>query len=143
MTSREQVLQTTTITTTQDLRRLWASLMGAESFGRRTLWLVILDDDGRPSPVVMPIDDLPAAPTDAEVDSFGHFFDHLVEYGTPVLLLSRSGPATVQEADRQWALALAFLTPRWPVHLAAENAFGQCVITDLSGDPDGDRANAS
>ena len=119
------------ITSAADLARFWAALMGDGGFGRRTLWLVLLDDEGRPAPAVVPVDDVPDVPSAADVDSFGHFFDHLGGYGTPVLLLSRPGPPVVGEDDRQWGRALAPLAPRWPVHLAAEDAAGHCVVTPL------------
>ena len=132
MTTSKQYLNDMTITNAQDLAALWSSLMGDGGFARRSLQVVILDDAGRAAPVIVPIDDIPLTPSRGEVDSFGHFFDHLAGYGTPVLLLSRPGPSVVQEHDRQWAAALAPFTPRWPVHLATDNAHGRCEITNLS-----------
>lgn len=120
-----------TVTTAQDLATFWSALMGDGGFGRRTLWLVFLDDDSRPTPVIVPIDDIPQDPTPADVGSFGDLFSRLAGYGTPVLLLSRPGTSEVQEHDRQWAQALASLTPQWPVHLATEDAFGRCVVNPL------------
>jgi len=135
-TPSAHLINTITVTTAPDLVRFWAALIGGGGFGRRTLWLVFLDEAGRPVPVVVPVDDIPLHPTPADVDSFRQFFDHLAGYGTPVLLLSRPGPCAVQEHDRQWSRALASRTPRWPVHLATEDAFGRCVVTALPG-PDG------
>lgn len=131
-TSSQQILKTITVTTAQDLATFWSALMGEGGFDRRTLWLVFLDDDGRPVPAVVPIDDIPQDPSPADITSFGHFFEHLDSYGTPVLLLSRPGPGAVQEQDRRWARALAPFVRQWPVHLATENAFGQCRVTPLS-----------
>ncbi len=128
------LINSITVTTAADLARFWAALMGDGGFGCRTLWLVFLDEAGRPVPTVVPVDDLPDEPTAADVDSFRQFFDHLDDYGTPVLLLSRPGPPAVQEHDRQWGRALASCTPRWPVHLATEDASGCCRITALPGD---------
>lgn len=136
-TSSQQLAKTMTVTTADDLAHFWAALMGDGGFGRRTLWLVFLDDDGRPVPAIVPIDDIPQDPTPADVGSFRELFSHLGGYGTPVLLLSRPGTGAVQEHDRQWAHALAALAPRWPVHLATENAFGRCVVTPLSAGGDG------
>ena len=129
--SRQEILETSTVTTASELVSLWTALLSNEGFGRRTLWLVLLDDRGKPAPAVVPIDDIPEAPTPAEVDSFVQFLDHLEGYGTPVLLLSRPGPGTVQEHDRQWASALSPSAPRWPFHLATENAFGHRVVVPL------------
>ena len=131
MTTPTPPALTEPISSTADLARFWVALMGDGGFGRRTLWLVLLDDEGRPVPTVVPVDDVPEVPSAADVDSFGQFFDHLDGYGTPVLLLSRPGPPVVRAADRQWGRALAGLAPRWPVHLAAEDAGGHCVVTSL------------
>lgn len=133
MTIPSPLALTEPISSAADLSRFWAALMGDEGFGRRTLWLVLLDDEGRPVPTVVPIDDVPEVPSAADVDSFGQFFDHLDGYGTPVLLLSRPGPSVVRAEDRQWGRALAGLAPRWPVHLATEDAVGRCVVVPLTG----------
>ncbi|SDT37417.1 hypothetical protein SAMN04488543_4019 [Friedmanniella luteola] len=137
-TSTAHLLRTITVTTAPDLVRFWTALMGDGGIGRRTLWLVFLDEDGRPAPAVVPVDDIPLDPRPADVDSFRLFFDHLDGYGTPVLLLSRPGPSAVQDHDRRWGRALASCTPRWPVHLATEGPHGHCVVTPLphpSGEP--------
>ncbi len=137
MTSSSSSLLTAAVRTPHDLVRLWTALMGLGGFARRTLWLVFLDDEGRPTPAVIPIDDIPELPFPAEVDSFRQFFDHLEGYGTPVLLLSRPGPSAVQEHDRQWAAALASCAPRWPLHLATGDTAGASVVTPILDPPGG------
>jgi hypothetical protein len=132
-TSTRHLINTIQVTTRHDLVRFWSALLGDEGFGRRTLWLVILDDDGRPAPAVMPIDDLPEVPSVAAVDAFRQLLDHLARCGTPVLLLSRPGPCRVQEDDLRWGRALGACAPRWPVHLATEDAYGRCVVSPLPG----------
>lgn len=131
MTTSKQYLNDMTVTSVHDLPLLWSTLMGGGGIDRRSLSLVILDDDGRPAPVVVPIDDIPEIPSPPEVDSFGVFINHLVGFGTPVLLLSRPGPSAVQDHDRHWARAMASFAPRWPMHLATEDAFGRGEITAL------------
>ena len=130
-TSTAQILANATVRTEQDLVRFWAALVGGGGFDRRTLWLVILDDDGRPAPAVVPVDDVPAAPSAADVDAFRQLLGHLEGFGAPVLLLSRPGSSSVQVHDRQWGRALAGCAPRWPVHLATRDASGRCVVTAL------------
>ena len=135
-TSTAHVLATTTVTTRQDLVRLWSALVGADGFDRRTLWLVLLDDDGRPAPAVVPVDDVPLAPSAADVASFAQLLGHLEGCGTPVLLLSRPGPPVVQVHDRQWGRALTPCAPRWPVHLATLDAGGRGLVVPLPGPGD-------
>jgi hypothetical protein len=45
-----------------DLERMWQLIMGREGPGLRSLWMVLLDEKGRPRPVVLPIDNIPVAP---------------------------------------------------------------------------------
>jgi hypothetical protein len=106
------------VTTADGLAAFWTGLMGEGGFGRRSLWLVLLDDGGHPAPVVVPIDDIPRAPGRRDTDAFGAVLAGLADYGTAVLLLSRPGPVEVQPDDLRWARALAPLAPAWPVHLA-------------------------
>ena len=106
------------IATAADLAAFWTTLMGEGGFGRRTLWLVLLDEGGHPAPVVVPIDDVPEAPGRRDLEAFATVLAGLADYGTPVLLLSRPGPVEVQPDDLQWARSLAPLAPAWPVHLA-------------------------
>lgn len=106
------------VTTADDLARFWTALMGEGGFGRRTLWLVLLDESGHPAPVVVPSDDVPRTPGRRDTDAFGVVLAGLAGYGTAVLLLSRPGPVEAQPDDLRWARALAPLAPAWPVHLA-------------------------
>lgn len=117
-TSDLDALRHRPITTVDDLAAFWTALMGEGGFGRGTLWLVLLDQSGCPAPVVVPIDDLPHAPGNHDVEAFGRVLAGLADYGTAVLLLSRPGPVEVQPDDLRWASALAPLAPAWPVHLA-------------------------
>ena len=103
------------ISTPADLERLWQLIMGKHGPGARSLWMVLLDEEGRPRPVVVPIDDIPRTP-DCMVDGLAEVLSGMKDLGEPVLLLSRPGPDGMTDADRQWARALAPLT-RWPVHL--------------------------
>lgn len=130
-TSTQDLLATITVRTTADLVRLWSTVVGDGGFGRRTLWLVFLDEAGRPAPVVVPVDDIPLVPSRADADSLGHFLDHFGGAGTQALLLSRPGPCGVQAHDREWARALAPYARPWPLHVATENAFGGCVVTQV------------
>jgi hypothetical protein len=117
-----------------DLAELWRSLMAGGGFGRRTLWLVLLDDAGHPAPVVVPIDDIPTYPGRKDVRALGAVLAGIAPLGTPVLLLSRPGCGEVQDGDRRWAEALAPLAPAWPVHLATadvDDSSAPCTVRAL------------
>jgi hypothetical protein len=103
------------VRTAMDLERLWEVIMGTQGPGPRSLWMVLLDEDGRPLPVIVPIDDVPVTPGPM-AEGLANVLAHLGDAGEPVLLLSRPGPSGLTEADREWGRALAPLT-RWPVHL--------------------------
>jgi hypothetical protein len=98
-----------------DLERMWQLIMGREGPGPRSLWMVLLDEERRPRPVVVPIDDIPVSPG-SMARGLADVLSGLRDLGDPVLLLSRPGPDRITEADRQWGRTLAPLT-RWPVHL--------------------------
>ncbi|MGI5129724.1 hypothetical protein ACQEVB_23150 [Pseudonocardia sp. CA-107938] len=76
---------------------------------QRRLWLMFVDGDGLQSPVVMPVDDLPPAPTPALIGGLQHVLtglrDHLAG-GSVLLTLERHGPDEVLAADLAWAAAL-------------------------------------
>jgi len=129
-TSRLTELQTITVADSADLVSFWGALLGAGRFARRTLWLAVLDQDGRPVPVAMPIDDIPMAPSGPHLDGLGTVVNGIAEYGTVIALLARPGSATVGEHDRRWALALAPLAPRWPIHLATADD-GHCRVQPI------------
>jgi hypothetical protein len=128
------ILGTAAISSADDLVAFWTALMGGGGFGRRSLWLVLLDQSGRAAPVVVPIDDIPAYPGPREVEAFGRVLAGLADIGTPVLLLTRPGSSQVQDGDRRWAEALAPLAPAWPVHLAtvpADDSPALCAVRAL------------
>lgn len=134
MTDQRTLLRSATVTAAPDLTALWAALMGDGGFARRTLWLVLLDPGGHPAPVVVPIDDVPAEPGPRDVAGLGTVLAGVADLGTPVLLLSRPGPAEVQDADRRWAAVLRPLAPAWPVHLATadpDDGSAPCLVRAL------------
>jgi hypothetical protein len=122
----------------EQLRRRWRSLLGPESFGRDTLWVVWFDADGFQSPVIVPIDDIPARLDHETLDGLITVLDRPADLGAAsvALALSRPGPATVSDVDRHRAVMLQTTVHRtradgrlrlnfWPIHLATHN----CVRT--------------
>jgi hypothetical protein len=126
------------IRTQSDLEALWRRLMGRLGFSRTTLWLVLLDADGRPTPVVIPIDDIPSRPTDA-VEHLSDLLAHLVQPGgSVVFLLSRPGPdGPLTPSERAWTRALEIVgrnvgSTVWPVHRANNAALRACTPDELA-----------
>lgn len=94
-----------------DLLERWRLLMGPGGFARRSLWLLWFDAAGRQSPVVVPIDDVPARPEPAMLDGLmavagGVLAEH-APGGCVAMALSRPGPAGATSDDLAWGRALA------------------------------------
>jgi hypothetical protein len=128
----------TFVHTDADLLDLWRAMMGPGGFGTRSLWHVFLDDDGRMSPVVLPIDDLPAEPDPALLATLGTVLRDLVAdqgLATVAVLLSRPGPDAVLPPDRRWACAIGDaydgLPFTWPIHLATRGSVRVFAPDDL------------
>jgi hypothetical protein len=114
----------TYVHTDDDLFRLWQDMMGPGGFGHRSLWLIFIYADGQLSPVVAPIDDIPAAPDPVALGVLAHVIADILtdEPGTVAFLLSRPGTGQMLAGDRRWARAIReavdpTVAP-WPVHLA-------------------------
>lgn len=114
----------TPIRSNAELAEVWRGLMGAGGFGTSSLWMVFFDEDSCLSPVIVPIDDLPAEPDDRFVGNLARIIGDLLGGGaaaSAALLLTRPGPRAMTDADRQWARALRAALgglPMWPIHLA-------------------------
>ncbi|WP_052591813.1 hypothetical protein [Luteipulveratus mongoliensis] len=113
------------IKTEVDLLELWEGLMGEGGFSQRSLWLIFLDREGRPTPLIVPIDELPDEPDPDDVARIARLIEHAreeVKVESVPMLLSRPGPTWMQDGDRRWAAALteafAGQQPQWPIHLA-------------------------
>lgn len=132
------------VTTVEDLRRRWRSLMGDGGFGRTSLWIIWFDDRGRQLPVVVPIDDLPEELEPDGVDNLVMIIGEPAELGAAsvALLLSRPGPGSVIREDRHRANALLAGVHRaqqrgaldltvWPLHLATTDSVRQLPADDL------------
>ncbi len=103
------------VRTPADLHEMWRLIMGTGGTAQRSLWLALLDEEGRPEPVIVPIDDVPMHP-DEMLAGLREVLTDIRRFGEPVALLARPGGPGMTDADRGWARALTRLT-RWPVHL--------------------------
>jgi len=100
--------------------------MGPLGFSERLLWMQFLEPDGRMTPVLSQITDLPQVPDAELVDSLMMICRRLCEDlagGSVAMLLSRPGPAGITAEERVWArrlteAAAAAEVALWPVHLA-------------------------
>lgn len=112
--------------------------MGEGGFGRRSLWLIFLDEDGRQSDLIVPIDDIPMLPDPRDVgaitDLIARIRDEVGVAEVP-MLISRPGPSEMTEGDRRWAAALTAALrdqhPQWPIHLATRGRLRVFAADDL------------
>lgn len=118
----------TFVRTDADLLTTWRNLMGPFGFSKRSLWLIFIEEDGRLSPVILPIDGIPAEPDKQLLRNVGRVARETIQRELPVsvaFLLSRPGPAAIQDTDRRWAAQLAAAVDRqiapWPLYLATND----------------------
>lgn len=131
-----QTPQDTLISSAADLQALWRSLMGDFGFSRRSIWLLFLDAEGRPNPVLVPIDDIPRRPVPRFLDNLRYMARELVgsgEIASMAMLLSRPGRATMTDEDRVWARALHDVSPDWPPFLGVADSVQMFAPDDLIG----------
>ena len=128
------------IRTERDLFERWEELMGGGGFGRRSLWLIFLDDGGQQSDLIVPIDDIPMLPDTREVAAIADLVARIREEIGVVevpMLISRPGSSEMTEGDRRWAMtlteALRDQHPRWPIHLATRDHVQAFTADDLLG----------
>ena len=112
-----------------ELTTRWRTLLEPPVFRARSLWLAWFDGDGRQSPVVVPVDDIPVSPDTgiyaglrglnaAVAESQGGHGCHLA------MALCRPGKASVSDSDGEWVAALSEVFDglngqTWSLHLAA------------------------
>jgi hypothetical protein len=110
-----------------DLHRLWRALMGELGFGSNQLWMVLLDADGRCTPVIQQIKEVPDVPDRRLLTGLMKLsrglLDEVVPGGSVAFLWARPGRAGLTAADRAWAGGLSSAARGadvscHPVHLA-------------------------
>ena len=123
-----------------DLHQLWRTLLGPLGFGRRSLWLQLLDGEGRCTPLLTTVEDPPVLPEPEEFDKMLQFCAHLLEVEVPggsvAFLVSRPGRAGTSASDRRWARGLTAAARRcgvrcWPVHVANDHELRVLADDDL------------
>ena len=93
------------IATDADARELLSTMLGPAL--RRQLWAFLLASNGRQLPIVIPIDGIPASPSDEElrsiVSSLGQVLDEYGPGGSVLFALERPGDETPHGFDELWA----------------------------------------
>jgi hypothetical protein len=94
------------LSTDQDVLRRVDRLVDQHSRRYRSLWLLFLSSDSVLLPVVVPIDGVPERPDPRFVGNMcfviADVLAHQAPGGTAVVVLTRPGSETVDDADRYW-----------------------------------------
>lgn len=116
--------------TQADLHRHWRALMGELGFSRSRLYVQIFYGDGRCTPVLLDVADLPDLPDASSSDRLMQFCAQAVDdLGDPAarvaLLYARPGTARRRASDVAWAQQLTTSARRFgvlifPVHVATD-----------------------
>lgn len=97
----------TTIRSQADLHVAWRTLMGPLGFSGHMLWLMLIDEDGRPTPQLAQIEDDGRLPSAEEWEGFAEMLRMLcgevVPRGRVAALRSRPGAGGLTQRDRAWA----------------------------------------
>ena len=113
-----------------DLYRQWRALMGDLGFGSSQVFMIVLDENDRFTPVVQNIVELPDVPDADAIDGLMTFcrmlLDEIVPRGSAAFLFARPGPSGITASDRAWATRLAIAArdhgvASHPVHLANDD----------------------
>jgi hypothetical protein len=117
------------IRTAEELTDHWTALLDPPVFSARALWLMWLQDDGRPLPVIIPIEDMPRLPSQALLSGLLSVHDaicaeQLNGAGHLAMVLCRPGRPDITDDDDEWVDALSEVLDdqidgTWSLHLAA------------------------
>jgi len=95
--------------TQADLEALWRQLMGPLGFRHGSIWMLLIDPDGRPIPQVTEFTDAEDVPAEEMVASVAELLRHLHDpelIGRFAFLRSRPGGGGVTTEDLAWGRAL-------------------------------------
>lgn len=114
------------LTTQAQLEHAWRELMGPWSYGRHSVWMMLIVDD-RPLPQLTEIEEALHPPDTDQVDGLAEILltlDREVAPGLRVAFLrSRPGKGTITDTDRAWATCL---------YAAARRAAVPCEVVHLA-----------
>ena|SRR5688500_6040362 len=115
------------VRTTEELTQRWERLLEPPVFSARSLWLTWLDD-GLLLPVVIPVDNIPAAPDRALLANVARVSEsisesHCIGPAHVAIALCRPGRVKVAKDDQAWERGLRWafeaIDGTWSLHLAA------------------------
>src|SRR3954470_4403604 len=92
------------IHTQADLEEAGRHLILPLRFHRRSLWLLMIDDENRPIPAITEITDMPDAPDEEDTRGLGEVLGHLPpqgDFGRWAILVSRPGSHGLEDGDRR------------------------------------------
>ena len=117
------------IRSAEELTGHWNGLLEHPTFKARALWLMWLDDDYRPLPMVIPVEDVPELPSHALLSGLLSVHDAICAQqlsgpGHLAMALCRPGRPDITDDDDSWVDALSEvlddqLDCSWSLHLAA------------------------
>jgi hypothetical protein len=125
-----------------DLGEAWRHLIRPLGFHRRSVWLLLIGADDRPTPVITEVTDLPETVDSEPIQGLAEVLTQLLHEVEPegrwALLLSRPGTGGSGDADRAWAAALYDTCRRHDiahdlVHLATDEAILPIPLDDVTG----------
>ena len=114
------------VTTQAELERAWHELMGPWSFGRPSVWMMLIVHD-RPLPQLTEIVEIGDPPDSELLDGLADLLAMLEREVAPgarvAFLRARPGRGTITDTDRAWASAL---------YAAARRAGVPCEVVHLA-----------
>jgi hypothetical protein len=128
------------IRTQSDLERMWRTLMGPLGFGGHSLWMVMLDRDGRLTPVITEITECDPLPDELDrsglIEVLRMLSTEAVPGGRVAFLRTRPGRDRIRDDDRAWAAMLYTAgrearTPTEVVHVANSVMLGPIPMDGL------------
>ena len=138
-------IATVPVRSAAELTARWRALLEPPVFRARSLWLAWFDGDGRQSPVVVPVDDLPVSP-DPTIYAGLRGLNAAVAESTGrgchlAMALCRPGRAAVGDSDDEWVAALGevfddLVGQTWSLHLAAGGQVLPLVEADSTSPED-------
>ena len=124
-----------------DLQAAWRQLIKPLGFHRRSLWLLLIGQDDRPTPVITEVTDLPelfdAETADNLAGALLRLTPEVDPHGRWAFLCSRPGGGGPNEADRAWAGGLYAVCRRHGlahdvIHLATDTELFPVPLDDVT-----------